>query len=104
MLTPKDLTNIRGIIRQATSGLAKKSEVREIVREEVNNAIETKVRPIVKTEVSSQLKKELRPIKKDIKIIVRFFDRDITYLRQQMTRVESVLQLSPLPYRNGAEL
>lgn len=34
MLTPQDLTKIRGIIRQESKGFVKRDEVREIIRQE----------------------------------------------------------------------
>lgn len=97
MLTPQDLTKIRGIIRQENKGFVKRDEVREIIRQENKDLAR-------REEVREMIKKELRPIKKDIKLIIRFFDHDISYLKQRMNRVESVMQLSPLPFRNGAEL
>lgn len=114
MLTSQDFMKIRGIIRQENKGFIKRDEVREIIRQENKDLVrKDEVRKIIREETKDlarrdetreMIKKALRPIKKDIKLIIRFFDYDVTYLKQRMNRVESVMQLSPLPFRNGAEL
>lgn len=103
MLTKQDLSAIQKIVQTETPKI-----VREIVKTEtpkiVREIIQSETPKIVRLEARSIIQEELKPVKeditkirKDISMIVSFFDREYVELRRRVERIEQHLQLSRLP-------
>ena len=69
------------------------SQIQKIVQVETKKIVQVETKKIV----SNELQRELKKIKSDISIIVKTYDRDFVHLRRRVNRVESHLQLPPLP-------
>lgn len=74
MLTKNDLNQIGVVIHE---------EVRPIVQEEIKSAIKP-------------LKEDMSQIRKDMKVIVNFFDKEYLELRKRVERIEEILKISPI--------
>ncbi|HUD20428.1 MAG TPA: hypothetical protein VMR81_08360 [Patescibacteria group bacterium] len=67
-----------------------------LVTKRVNEAIDTRVGDIVTKRIREELKpmkEDIVKIRKDINVIVSFFDREYTNLRTRVERIEEHLQL-----------
>ncbi|OGG23635.1 hypothetical protein A3A79_00300 [Candidatus Gottesmanbacteria bacterium RIFCSPLOWO2_01_FULL_43_11b] len=76
------------------------SQIQKIVQVETKKIVQVETKKIVSNELQRELKpvkKDIKKIKSDISIIVKTYDRDFVHLRRRVNRVESHLQLPPLP-------
>ena len=99
MLTKQDLSDIQKVVQTETRKVIL-SETPKIVRD----IVQSETPKIVRSEAHTILQQELKPIKediakirKDISVIVSFFDREYVELRRRVERIEHHLQLSRLP-------
>ena len=99
MLTKQDLSDIQKVVQTETRKVIL-SETPKIVRD----IVQSETPKIVRYEAHTILQQELKPIKediakirKDISVIVSFFDREYVELRRRVERIEHHLQLSRLP-------
>lgn len=88
MLTKQDLGQIQKVVQTETRTIVQQ-ETRKIVRE----VLQEELKPI-KKDVST-LKEDVAQIRSDMKLIVRFFDREYITLRRRVERIETHLDLHP---------
>ena len=77
MLTKQDLSQIQHIIH---------SETRKIVQEETRKIVQEELKPV---------KDDITHIRKDVKLIITFFDREYLELRARVEKIEQHLNLQP---------
>lgn len=78
MLTKTDLNQIDKLLVK---------RVDEVVTKRVDEIVTKKLKP---------MKEDVSQIRKDIKLIVSFFDREYIALRRRVERIEEHLNLAPL--------
>ena len=82
MLTKTDFSQIRKIVKEEVQ-----QETRKIVQEETKKIVQKELKPI---------KADIVNIKSDINVIISLFDREYLDLSKRVKRIENHLDLSPL--------
>ena len=91
-----------------------REEVRPIVQKEVGIALEEKVRPMIRQEVrpivQEEIKEELKPLKsdvakirRDLSMVIEYFEQDLVDLRKRVDHIEPFLNISS-PLRGGRNI
>lgn len=77
MLSKKDLQDIDQLLSKR-------------IKKDVGSIVSGEMRPVIHQEVESVVTKKLNPIKKDIKTIVRFFDKEYLQLKKEVNLLKDL--------------